>query len=222
MPMPHPLSADQIPDGSNLAAFNAAYREAKRAEVPFVCVMRGSGNGWTVKVDALSAPVWKVHEQDADLLHEAVVCLVRERIVDSGASAGPEYIALHGVANEEQARQLASGLHATLYGKPERLRAILPPSFRTAEEQSAQLRRCTSELVTALRDRDRDCLSRLTPDRLAEHQALREQLRDQLSQLWSQGDTSDGGTSAVLRLFDGLCESANAVSGLRPRATPQC
>ncbi|MFI5525201.1 hypothetical protein [Streptomyces platensis] len=215
MPMPQPLSADQIPDGSNLEAFNMAYRAAKRAEVPFVCVMRGSRNGWTVKLDVLSAPVWKVHVQDADLMREALVCLVRERIVNSGASAGPEYIALHGVANEKQARQLASGLHATLYGKPERLRALLPPSFRTAEEQSAQLRRYTSELVTALWDTDQSCLSRLTPDKLAEHRALREQLRDQLSQLWVQGDTSDGDTAAVLKLFDGLCESADAASGLR-------
>lgn len=111
MPKPQPLSADRIPDGSKLDAFNAAYREAKRAGVPFVCVMRSSGTGWTVKVDVLSAPVWEVDEQDAELLRETVVCLVRERIVDSGASAGPEYLAMHGVADERQAPR--TGLRAS-------------------------------------------------------------------------------------------------------------
>ena len=60
-PLPIPCPADQVPDTTGIAAFNAAYEAARTAGEVFVCVAR-RGPRWTVKLDALTALAWTVGE----------------------------------------------------------------------------------------------------------------------------------------------------------------
>ncbi|MGR6998877.1 hypothetical protein ACU686_13240 [Yinghuangia aomiensis] len=138
MSIPQPLSAHDVPDGSTLAAFNTAYERAKQQRVPFVCVARSRG-GWSVKADVLTAPGWQIHQDSVEALEAAAVRLVRAGEVRSGSSAGPEYLVLYGIKDEDQARGLAAGIHSALYGDETALEDVLPPQADAAVVVSADV-----------------------------------------------------------------------------------
>ncbi|WP_406505383.1 hypothetical protein [Streptomyces sp. NBC_00212] len=134
-----PLAAELIPDGSDLDAFNAAYRAAKRARVPFVCVLAGSQGTWTAKVDVLTAPGWDASQRSLDLLEQVIVALVSRDSARTG-TVGPEYFTVTGLAGELEARRVAAAVHAALYGDRLLLEALLPPApAPTADSANAEI-----------------------------------------------------------------------------------
>ncbi|MEW1681781.1 hypothetical protein [Streptomyces sp. NPDC093594] len=56
-----------------------------------------------------------------DVIHAAVIHLIRTEQVRSDSFAGLVYFVLHGIHSEARARELAAALHACLYGNPEPL-----------------------------------------------------------------------------------------------------
>jgi hypothetical protein len=113
-----------IPDATD--SFDAAYRTAKAQRAVFVGIER-EVERWTVKADALTAgPDHVVQDAVNVAMRAAIVRLVREREAGSNASAGPVYFMLHGVPSQAQARELATGFHAALYGDLGLLRRAVP------------------------------------------------------------------------------------------------
>lgn len=118
-----PYPAQSIPDVSaGLLAFNAAWKEAKRAGHVAVCIELRRGR-WTVKLDALTAPGHEVGQEDAAVLAEAVRTAVNARIATTG-TLGPVMYGLEGLAGEQTARTWACAMHAAAYGSPEALREL--------------------------------------------------------------------------------------------------
>ncbi|MEU5632196.1 hypothetical protein ACH47C_23805 [Streptomyces rishiriensis] len=126
-PLPTPCPADQVPDATGIAAFNAAYKAAKDAGATYVGIER-RGRCWTVKTDR--APGHVVPADAAAVVRKALTRLVLNREVRNHAAVGPDYVQLHGVKSEQRARELAAAVHAALYGDLEPLiRAVPGMSF---------------------------------------------------------------------------------------------
>ncbi|MFK0222898.1 hypothetical protein ACIQWN_32505 [Streptomyces vinaceus] len=128
-PLPVPCPAHLVPDVTGGDNFNVAYRLAIVHHVVFVALER-QGPRWTVKADALTAgPEHLVEEPVNRAARDAVARLVAAGEVREDAYAGPVYFVLHGLEDQDRARELAAALHAALYGDPEPLaRAVPPPS----------------------------------------------------------------------------------------------
>jgi hypothetical protein len=89
-----------------------------------VCVAR-SGQRWTVKADTFTAPAHVVDEAAAAAIREAAIRLIRDRTVRSGSAVRTAYVVLYDVVGEDRARELASALHAALYGDLEPLASAM-------------------------------------------------------------------------------------------------
>ncbi|MFJ9968760.1 hypothetical protein [Streptomyces avermitilis] len=126
-PLPAPCPADLIPDATGMAAFKAAYRQAKQQDAVFVAI-EALGEHWTVKADMITAPQHAVADSVYDAIRTAVIQLMRAGEIRSDSSAGPVYFVLHDVATEQRARELAAALHAALYGHLAPLARALPPA----------------------------------------------------------------------------------------------
>ncbi|MFD9099028.1 hypothetical protein [Streptomyces collinus] len=114
-PLPTPCPADLIPDATGMAAFNAAYKVAKRQQAVFVAV-ECQAQRWTVKADALTAPQHDIDTTVYDAVRNAVIRLIRSREIRPDSSAGPVYFVLYDLESKDRARELAAALHAALYG----------------------------------------------------------------------------------------------------------
>ncbi|MFE3599382.1 hypothetical protein [Streptomyces sp. NPDC059142] len=125
-PLPMPCPADLIPDATGLDAFNQAYKEAKRQHTVFIAVERQGGR-WTVKADVLTAaPQHTVDDPVYEAIRTVVLRLIRGHEIRSDSSAGPVYFVLYSVEGEQRARELATALHAALYGDAEPLIRAVP------------------------------------------------------------------------------------------------
>ncbi|MER7710324.1 MULTISPECIES: hypothetical protein [Streptomyces] len=94
----------------------------------FVAV-EAEGQHWTVKADTLTAgPGRGVTDAVNDAIRTAILRLVDAREVDFGAYTGPVYFMMHGVRDEERARELAAALHAALHDDLEPLSRAVPPA----------------------------------------------------------------------------------------------
>ncbi|MER6031888.1 hypothetical protein [Streptomyces sp. NPDC001851] len=101
-PLPAPCPADLIPDATGMAAFEAAYRQAKEQDAVFVAV-ESLGEHWTVKADMITAPQYAVADSVYDAIRAAVIQMIRAGEIRSDSSAGPAYFVLHNVAAESRA-----------------------------------------------------------------------------------------------------------------------
>ncbi|MFF9852971.1 hypothetical protein [Streptomyces litmocidini] len=120
-PLPTPCPAHLVPDATGVGSFNAAYQQAQSQQAVFIAI-ESQGPRWTVKADTLTAgPGHPVDDAVNDAARDAVMRLVAAGEVRSDAYAGPVYYVLHGVNDEDRARELAAALHAALYGNPEPL-----------------------------------------------------------------------------------------------------
>lgn len=63
-----------------------------------------------------------------DALRAAITRLVHNHDVELDAYTGPIHFMMHGVRNEERARELAAALHAALYADLEPLPRAVPPA----------------------------------------------------------------------------------------------
>ncbi|MFF4575941.1 hypothetical protein [Streptomyces sp. NPDC001410] len=108
-----------------MAAFKAAYRQAKEQDAVFVAI-ESLGEHWTVKADMITAPQHAVADSVYDAVRAAVIQLIRAGEIRSNSSAGPVYFVLHDVAEEGRARELAAALHAALYGNLASLALAMP------------------------------------------------------------------------------------------------
>ncbi|MER6432149.1 hypothetical protein ABT272_31170 [Streptomyces sp900105245] len=124
-PLPTPCPADLIPEATGLDAFTAAYKAAKQQRAVFVAVER-QGDRWTVKADALTAPEHVIATAVYDAIRTALIHLIRSREIRPDSSCGPIYFVLHDVESEGRARELASSLHAALYGDLDSLAQAVP------------------------------------------------------------------------------------------------
>ncbi|MFE9312847.1 hypothetical protein ACIQCF_26210 [Streptomyces sp. NPDC088353] len=128
-PLPEPCPAHLIPNASGTGAFHHAYRQAVMHRAVFVAIESESGQRWTVKADTLSASSEHSTEDTVnDAIRDAITRLVRNHEVDFGAYTGPVYFMMHGVRDEQRARELAAALHAALYGDLEPLTRAVPPA----------------------------------------------------------------------------------------------
>ncbi|TQJ92337.1 hypothetical protein [Streptomyces sp. SLBN-31] len=126
-PLPVPCPARLIPDVTGAEAFRGAYREAMGRNAVFVAIESEAPRQWTVKADTLTAGAdHAVADVVNDAIRNAILRLVRNREADFGAYTGPVYFMMHGVRNEERARELAAALHAALYGDLELLARAVP------------------------------------------------------------------------------------------------
>ncbi|KOX00822.1 hypothetical protein ADK65_12585 [Streptomyces sp. NRRL B-1140] len=124
--MPVPCPAHLIPVATGTGAFHDAYRNAMMNSAVFV-VIEHEGNRWTVKADTLTAgPSHLVTDAVNEEVRAAITRLVERNEVDWGAYMGPVYFMMHGVRNEERARELAAALQAALYGDLESLTQAVP------------------------------------------------------------------------------------------------
>ncbi|MFF4541861.1 hypothetical protein [Streptomyces aureus] len=127
-PLPVPCPAHLIPIATGTDAFHDAYRNAMADSAVFVAI-EGEGNRWTVKADALTAGSGHVVTDAVNEEIRAVITrLVERREVDWGAYTGPVYFMMHGVRDEERARELAAALQSALYGDLEPLARAVPPT----------------------------------------------------------------------------------------------
>ncbi|EDX21335.1 hypothetical protein SSAG_01126 [Streptomyces sp. Mg1] len=110
--LPIPCPPELVPDVTGEQASAVAYAAARAASTTFVGIERGAG-GWTVKMDR--HPVHIVDHGAAVAVGHAVRRLVAAGEADR-AAAGPDGLVVHGVADEERARELAAAFHAALYG----------------------------------------------------------------------------------------------------------
>ncbi|GAA3597978.1 hypothetical protein [Streptomyces osmaniensis] len=124
-PLPAPCPADLIPDATGMAAFKAAYRQAKQQDAVFVAI-ESLGEHWTVKADMITASQHAVADSVYDAIQAAVIQLIRAGEIRSDSFAGPAYFVLHDVAEESRARELAAALHTALYGNPAPLALTMP------------------------------------------------------------------------------------------------
>lgn len=124
-PLPAPCPAGLIPDVTGLEAFNAAYKAAKQQRAVFIAIER-LGSHWTVKADALTAPQHAIDATVYDAIRTAVIHLIRSREIRPDSSAGPVYFVMYDVETEHRARELATALHAALYGHLEPLARVMP------------------------------------------------------------------------------------------------
>ncbi|MCM2515314.1 hypothetical protein NC658_18940 [Streptomyces griseoincarnatus] len=99
-----------------------------RHNAVFVAI-EAEGRHWTVKADTLttgSGP--RVTDAANDAIRTAILRLVDAREVDFGACTGPVYFMMHGVRDEERARELAAALHAALHEDLDPLSRAVPPA----------------------------------------------------------------------------------------------
>ncbi|MEU6777064.1 hypothetical protein [Streptomyces sp. NPDC046759] len=128
-PLPVPCPAHLIPVATGTGAFRNAYRNAMVDGAVFI-VIECEGNRWTVKADTLTAGSDHVVTDSVnEEVRAAINRLVERHEVDWGAYTGPVYLMMHGVRNEERARELAAALHAALYGDLEPLTQAVPPTM---------------------------------------------------------------------------------------------
>ncbi|MFB8402234.1 hypothetical protein [Streptomyces sp. NPDC055912] len=125
-PLPIPCPAERIPDASGPNGFEAAYRAARQQRAVFIA-LESEGPRWRIKADTLTAPEHTVPADVHDAVREAVIRLVRAGQIRSDSYAGPVYFVLHDVEGELRARELASALHAALYGDLAPLAHAVPP-----------------------------------------------------------------------------------------------
>lgn len=124
-PPPASYPADLIPDVTGMAAFKAAYRQAKEQDAVFVTI-ESLDEHWTVKADMITARQHAVADSVYDAIRAAVIQMIRAGEIRSDSSAGPVYFVLHDVADESRARELAAALHAALYGNLAPLARAVP------------------------------------------------------------------------------------------------
>ncbi|MFG2358668.1 hypothetical protein [Streptomyces sp. NPDC048521] len=125
--LPIPCPAHLIPYATGTNAFHDAYRNAMAHNAVFVAI-ESEGQRWTVKADTLTAGSGHtVADAVNDAIRAAITRLVHNREADFGAHTGPVYFMMHGLRNEERARELAAALHAALYGDLEPLARAVPP-----------------------------------------------------------------------------------------------
>ncbi|MGW4568213.1 hypothetical protein ACWEN3_39590 [Streptomyces sp. NPDC004561] len=128
-PLPVPCPAHLIPDATGTSAFQDAYHNAMAHNAVFVAVETDARQQWTVKADTLTAGSGHtVADAGNDAVRAAILRLVHNHEADFGAYTGPVYFMMHGVGNEERARELAAALHAALYGELEPLSRAVPPA----------------------------------------------------------------------------------------------
>ncbi|MFF3363838.1 hypothetical protein [Streptomyces misionensis] len=126
-PLPVPCPAHLVPDATGTNAFHDAYRNAMAQNAVFVAI-EAEGPHWTVKADTLTAGSGRrVSDAVNDAIRAAILRLVDNHEVDFGAYTGPVYFMMHGVQDEERARELAAALHAALYDDLEPLNRAVPP-----------------------------------------------------------------------------------------------
>ncbi|MFJ8098731.1 hypothetical protein [Streptomyces griseofuscus] len=127
-PLPVPCPAHLVPDATGTNAFHDAYRSAMAHNAVFVAI-EADGQHWTVKADTLTAGSGRrVSDAVNEAIRTAILWLVDNHEVDFGAYAGPVYFMMHGVRDEERARELAAALHAALYADLEPLSRAVPPA----------------------------------------------------------------------------------------------
>ncbi|MFD6036891.1 hypothetical protein ACFWHF_20530 [Streptomyces griseoincarnatus] len=127
-PLPVPCPAHLVPDATGTHAFHDAYRTAMAHNAVFVAI-EAEGQHWTVKADTLTAGSGRrVTDAANDAIRTAMLRLVDAREVDFGAYTGPVYFMMHGVRDEERARELAAALHAALHEDLEPLSRAVPPA----------------------------------------------------------------------------------------------
>lgn len=125
-PLPIPCPAHLVPDATGTNAFHEAYRNAMAHHAVFVAI-ECEAERWTVKADTLTAGSGHtVADAVNAAIRGAMLRLVDNREADFGAYTGPVYFMMHGVRNEERARELAAALHAALYGDLEALARAVP------------------------------------------------------------------------------------------------
>ncbi|MFD8257717.1 hypothetical protein [Streptomyces griseoluteus] len=128
-PLPIPCPAHLIPVATGTDAFYDAYRNAMADSAVFIALEDEGLHRWTVKADTLTAgPGHAVADAVNEEVRAAIARLVERREVDWGAYTGPIYFMMHGVRDEERARELAAALHAALYGNVEPLTRAVPPT----------------------------------------------------------------------------------------------
>ncbi|MGW5653728.1 hypothetical protein [Streptomyces humi] len=86
-PLPAPCPADLMLDATGMAAFEAAYRQAKDQDAAFVAV-ESPGEHWTVKTDMINVPQHVVADSVYDAIRAAVIQMTRAGEVPSGSSHG--------------------------------------------------------------------------------------------------------------------------------------
>ncbi|MFI1169105.1 hypothetical protein ACH4UM_37480 [Streptomyces sp. NPDC020801] len=127
-PLPVPCPAHLIPVATGTNAFHDAYRNAMARNAVFVAI-ESEGQQWTVKADTLTAGSGHmVADAVNDAIRAAILRLVDNHEVDFGAYTGPVYFMMHGVRNEERARELAAALRAALYEDLAPLARAVPPA----------------------------------------------------------------------------------------------
>ncbi|MFF8479295.1 hypothetical protein [Streptomyces sp. NPDC015414] len=126
--LPVPCPAHLIPVATSSGAFHDLYRNALVDGAVFV-IIECEGNRWTVKADTLTTGSGHVVTDAVNAeVRAAMTRLVERHEVDWGAYMGPIYFMMHGVRNEERARELAAALHAALYGDLVPLAQAVPPT----------------------------------------------------------------------------------------------
>lgn len=108
-PLSAPYPADLMPGATGMAAFKAAYRQAKEQDAGFVAI-ESLGEHWTVKADMITAPQHAVADSVYDAIRAADIQMIRAGEIRSDSSAGPVCFVLHDVADESRARELAAAL----------------------------------------------------------------------------------------------------------------
>ncbi len=112
--VPRALAPEEVPDGTDPARYEAAFRRARASADPFVCVF-ATEDGWRVELDLLTAPGSRLPTETEALLADLPPAPGGDRCSPAGAMRSG-HVLVPGLATEPEARTLAAALHAAATG----------------------------------------------------------------------------------------------------------